>query len=174
MTSNSGSTALAASLLPALQSVGTGTVDCQTRFEIEPRSEKVEPLRSASDRRHRLRPAKPRGNGSPVYVTGRPLRTGQRGADQQSSVQQMGVDFQRSHDNCRRDRPPSSPQRDSGVEHGQLPFRDGQTDEGIKGHHRDVKLLIGGVFIRLPTAARRKTPPIRQQHEKTSGTFNCR
>ena len=60
------------------------------------------------------------------------LRTGQRAADEQSGLQQMGPNLQGCDDDSRRHRSPRSPQCDHRIERAQLPRGNGKADQITK------------------------------------------
>lgn len=104
-------------LQPAGSAVAAGEAGTATA---EGDSEAAE-LRWTDYRRSGIRPADTRRNGSRVHAAGRTLRTGQRPADQQSSVQQMGTDLQGLHDDRRCHRPAGPPQCHPRTQCPQLP-----------------------------------------------------
>jgi len=112
-----------------LQFAGPAVVNRQTR----PASTEVDQanldVRRADHRRPGLRPAEPRGDGGVVHVAGRTLRTGQRAADQQPGLQQVGPNLQRRDDNSRSDRPAGPPQRNHRTQRPQLPCGNGQEQQ---------------------------------------------
>jgi len=113
-----------------VQPVGAGTVGGEARPETEPGAEALGELRGFTDRRPGLRAAGPRGDGGLVHAAGRSLRAGQCVADEQPAVLEVGGDLQGPDDDCGRDRPPGSSQRDRGVEPVELPPGTCQEGEG--------------------------------------------
>ena len=61
------------SLLQPLQYSGSRPADCKARFETQSRTQTTCWIRCHSDRRHRLRAAESRRDGSPVHTPGRSL-----------------------------------------------------------------------------------------------------
>jgi hypothetical protein len=109
-----------------MRDAGSAVVDCQAGLAAAEAVQATVELRGADHRRSRICAAESRGDGSSVHVAGRALRTGQRVADQQPSVQQVGSDFQRHHDDRSSNRSLGSPQRDHRNERPQLSHRDRQ------------------------------------------------
>ena len=103
-----------------LQLVGAAASDCQAGLTVAEADQEAVEVRRPDHRRPGLCAAKPRGDGGVVHAACRTLRTGQRVADQQLALQQVGADLQGCHDDGRRHRSPGPPQRDSGVERVQL------------------------------------------------------
>jgi hypothetical protein len=109
-----------------VQLVSAATSDRQTGLAIAEADQEAVGLRGSDHRRLGLCPAEPRRNGSPVHVACRTLRAWECDADEQPTLQQVGADLQRCHDDRGGDRPTSSSQRDLGVERTQLPPGEGQ------------------------------------------------
>jgi hypothetical protein len=87
-------------------------------------------IRRADHRRHRLRTAKPGGDGSVIHDAGAPLRTRKRVTHEQPSFQWVGKDLQRPDDDCGGDRSTDLPQRGPGVESAELSNGGGAKEEG--------------------------------------------
>ena len=112
-----------------LQSVGAAVVVGETGSASAEDDQAVVELRGVDHRRSGLRSADSGGDGSAVHAAGRTVRTGQRAADEQPGLQQMGADLQRRHDNRRRHRSSRSPQRDHRTQRSQLPGGNGKADQ---------------------------------------------
>jgi hypothetical protein len=124
-------------VLRHVQLVGAGVVDRQARFEAEQSVETAGGLRWIDYRRHWLRAAEPRRDGSVVHAVGGALRTRQRATDQQPAVLEMGDDFQGPDDDSRRHRQAGASQRDLGIEPAELPTRTREEgDRFDNGHNR--------------------------------------
>lgn len=112
-----------------LRPAGSATADCQTGSASTEDDQTSFDIRGTDHRRPRLCPAEPGGDGSLVHAARRTVRTGQRHADQQSGIQQMGPDLQRCDDDCGSHRPPGPSQRNHRAERAELPSRNGQEDQ---------------------------------------------
>lgn len=112
-----------------LQPVGATVVAGEIGTSPAPIPEDTVELRGLDHRRSRVCATEPRGDGSSVHVTGGTLRTGQRVADEQFGIQQVGSDFQGCDDHSGGDRSIGSSQRDHRAERGQLPSRSSQGEE---------------------------------------------
>jgi hypothetical protein len=123
----------AAGVVHDVQPAGAGAVGGEARPEAEPRVEAIGGLRGDPDRRPGLRATEPRGDGSVVYAAGGPLRTGQRVADEQLAILEMGGDFQRPNDDGSGHRPLGASQRDRGIEHAELSVGTRQERQGRRG-----------------------------------------
>lgn len=113
-------------LVHQLQLPCAGAADVQTRAETGQVHQADRQLRSTDHRRPGVCPAEPGRNGSVVHVAGGTVRTGECAPHQQSAIFTMGTDLQRSHDDCRRDRPSGASQCDPRIEHSQFPLGDCQ------------------------------------------------
>jgi transposase len=114
-----------------LQLVGSAVADCQAGLAITEADQTVIELRGPDHRRPGLRAAEPRGNGSAVHAAGGTLRAWQCVVDEQLGVQQVGPDLQGRDDDCGRDRPLGTSQRDHRVECAQLPSGNRQEHESV-------------------------------------------
>ena len=123
----------AAGVVHDVQPVGAEAVGSETRPEVEPRTEAAGGFRGDPDRRPGLRATEPRGDGSVVHAPGGPIRTGQRVADEQPAVLEMGGDLQGSDDDGGGHRPLGASQRDRGIELAQLPAGACQERQGRRG-----------------------------------------
>jgi len=106
-----------------LQPAGAGVTCCKAGLAISKGTQAVVAIRRPDHRRPGLRSAKPRGDGGVVYALGGALRTRQRHADEQLTVQQVGTDLQGRDDDCGGHRSAGTSQRDFGVECAQLSAR---------------------------------------------------
>lgn len=106
-----------------LQSPGTRSAGCQTGLAIGQVAQTAVAIRRPDHRRFGLCAAEPRRDGSAVHALGRTLRTRQRDAHEQPSVQQMGTDIQRRDDHGGGHRSPGASQRDLGTECAELSAR---------------------------------------------------
>jgi hypothetical protein len=95
-----------------VQLVGATVADCQAGSSLTEVHQAVVALRGSDDRRPGLRAAEPGRDGGVVHAVGGALRAGQRAADEQPGIQQMGPDLQRCDDDRGGDRSLGSPQRD--------------------------------------------------------------
>lgn len=111
-----------------LQSAGTAATASQAGVASSSDAQDACGIRRPDHRRPGLRAAEPGGDGSAVHASGRTIRAGQRDANEQPSIQQMGSDLQRRDDNRRRDRSLGTPQRDHRNERSQLPSGNGQEE----------------------------------------------
>ena len=80
----------AAGSLHDVQPAGAGVAGGETRPEAEPAAEAFGELRGFTDRRSGLCAAEPRGDGGAVHAAGGALRAGQRVADEQPAVLEVG------------------------------------------------------------------------------------
>lgn len=108
-----------------LQPAGAATAAGKTGTAIAERNPEAAELRRPDHRRPGICAADTRGNGSHVHAAGRTLRTRQRAADQQSSLQQMGTDLQGLNDHGRGHRSTGPSQRDPGTQRPQLSSGEG-------------------------------------------------
>ena len=115
-----------------LRPVGAAAVTGEAGSASAQNDQAVVELRGLDHRRSRLRSADSGGDGSPVHTAGRTLRAGQRAADEQSGLQQMGPNLQGCDDDSRRHRSPRSPQCDHRIERAQLPRGNGKADQITK------------------------------------------
>jgi hypothetical protein len=191
-----------ASVVHDVQSLGADAVGGEARSEAEPRAEADGRLRGDVDRRPGLRATEPRGDGSVVHASGGPLRTGQRMADEQLAILEMGSDLQRPDDDGGGHRPLGAPQRDRGIEHAELSIGTCQERQGrrrgigVSGVNAGVveeqvrEGADGGAWLRF--AGRRyapstlrcasphrrgkdlRVPQIVAGHWRSRGNFNCR
>lgn len=113
-----------------VQPVGSTTLDRQTRLAAAEVDQAVLVVRGSDHRRPGLRTTESRGDGGVVHTVGGALRTGQRTADEQLGVLEVGPDIQRCDDDRGRDRPLGASQRDHRVERPELPRGEGQTIDG--------------------------------------------
>ena len=112
-----------------LQLVGSAVAGSETRPAAAQGNKAAVRFRGDLDRRPRLRTAESRRDGGVVHAVGGALRTRECVADKQSSVQQMGPDFQGRHDDCGSDRPLGSPQHHHRAERAELPCRNGKANQ---------------------------------------------
>jgi hypothetical protein len=103
---------------------GARIVEGETRPGVAGAAAGVVALGGPGDRRPGLCATEPRGDGSVVHAAGGTLRTRQCLGDEQPGVLAVGTDFQGSDDDSGGDRSAGAPQRDCGVECGELPSRD--------------------------------------------------
>lgn len=143
-----------ACVLHDVQPPGAGAVGGETRLEAEPSAETLGELRGLTDRRSRLRTAEPRRDGGTVHAPGGSLRAGQRMADEQPAVLQVGGDLQGPDDNSGRDRPPGASQRDCGVEPAELSPGACQEGEG-RGSE-----CVGGASVTAHASRSVKEPAV--------------
>jgi hypothetical protein len=122
-----------------VQLVGATIVDRQAGSSFTETDQTVVTLRGSDDRRPGLCAAEPRGDGSVVHSVGGTLRAGQRAADKQPGVQQVGPDLQGRDDDGRGDRSVGPPQRDHRVECSELPSGNGQAEEIEATIERNIK-----------------------------------
>ncbi len=106
-----------------LQPVGAAAVAGETGSASAENDQAVVELRGLDHRRLGLRSADSGRDGSSVHAAGPALRTGQRAADEQLGLQQVGPDLQGCDDDSRRHRPLGSSQCDHRIERSQLPER---------------------------------------------------
>jgi transposase len=106
--------------------VGAGATQSQTRSGAQDAAAATESLGGLADRRSRLCPTRPGGDGSAVHALGGALRARERAADEQPGVLAMGTDLQGSDDDGGGHRPAGASQRDPGAERAQLPSGGGQ------------------------------------------------
>lgn len=112
------------SLLLDLSDAGPGVVEIQTRPATRTLHQEALQVRSLDHRRSGIRAADSRGDGSSVHAAGREVRTGERPAELQSAVLEMGADLQGSHDDRGGDRSPDPSLRDHRAQQGpELPPR---------------------------------------------------
>jgi hypothetical protein len=102
-------------------SLGAATADCQAGLAVTQDDQEALAFRCSDHRRLGLCATDSRGDGGAVHLAGRALRTGQRAADQQPPLQQVGADIQGRHDHSGGHRPISASQRDPGIERPELP-----------------------------------------------------
>lgn len=95
-----------------LPDAGPGVVEIQTRPATRTLHQKAFQVRSLDHRRPGLRAADSRRDGSSVHAAGREVRTGERPAELQSAVLEMGADLQGSHDDRGGHRSPDPSLRD--------------------------------------------------------------
>jgi len=112
-----------------LQPAGSTVADCQAGSSPAEVHQAVVALRGPDDRRPGLRAAESRRDGSVVHVVGGALRTGQRAANEQLGLQQMGPNLQGCDDDGSGDRSFGSPQRDHRVECAKLSSGKREADE---------------------------------------------
>jgi len=139
-------------LVHDLRDAGSTVVDCQTRLAIAETVPATGKLRRLDHRRPGLCATESGRDGSSVHAAGRALRAGQRAADQQPGIQQVGSDLQGHHDDGSGHRSPGASQRNPRNERAQLPSRDRQ------------KIQKPGLFPR----AKQKIINF------LNGSFNCR
>ena len=130
------------------------------------RGEAVLEVRSGPDRRHRLRATEPGGDGGALHALGGALRAGHGDAHEQSTVLEVGSDFQGPDDDGGGDRPPGASQRDPGAEHRQLPAGGGQADQAARGGVRDGRGHRRREACRPPFCF----APLRCLHKRGGGT----
>jgi hypothetical protein len=106
-----------------LQSAGARVADRQAGLAVAQGDQATTAFRRPDHRRLGLRAAKPGGDGSAVYTSGRTLRTRQRDAHKQLAIQQVGTDLQRRDDHRGGHRSAGASQCDPGVERAQLSAR---------------------------------------------------
>ena len=117
-----------------VQPVGSTTTDRQAGSAATETNQTVLVVRGPDHRRPGLRATEPRRDGGAVHAAGRALRTGQRSADEQPSVLEVGSDLQRRDDDRRGDRPLGSSQRDHRAECAELPR--GESQDAWQIHYR--------------------------------------
>jgi len=110
-------------LVHHLQSAGARSTGCQTGLAFGQVDQTTVAIRRPDHRRFGLCAAEPRRDGSAVHALGRTLRTRQRDAHEQPSIQQMGTDLQRRDDHGGGHRSPGASQCDPGTECVQLSSR---------------------------------------------------
>jgi hypothetical protein len=115
-----GSAAVSAGLLQPLQSAGARAAGGETGIEAAAAAETAGVVRSGDRGRSGIRPAEPRGDGGAVQLHRRALRAGQRAADEQPALLEVGGDFSGSDDDGSGDRPISASQHDPGIESAEL------------------------------------------------------
>jgi hypothetical protein len=103
-----------------VQLAGSAVIDCQAGLAIAEAHQTVLGRGRIDHRRPGICSAEPRGDGGPLYFTGRALRERERSADEQSNLQQMGPDLQGRDDNGSGDRSVSPSQRDHRAERTEL------------------------------------------------------
>jgi len=110
--------------------VGPGTAASQTGSALGAADQKAAQVRGVDHRRPRLRPAEPRGDGGVVQPLVGTVRASQCAIKQQSTILEMGTDFQRSDDDSCGDRPIDPSFSDHRVEHSQLSTRSSKAEQG--------------------------------------------
>jgi hypothetical protein len=118
------------SLVYDVQLAGSAVVTGEVRTAITSDVKGAFGLRGPDHRRPGVCPAEPGGDGSSFHTIGGALRAGECASNEQSSVQQMGSDFQGRDDDCGGDRPPGASQRYHRAEREQLPRGIGQEAAG--------------------------------------------
>ncbi len=112
-----------------VQLVGPATVDRETGFETSEVDQADVLVRGSDHRRLRICAAESRGDGGVVHSVGGALRTGQRVANEQPSVLEVGPDLQGRDDDRSRNRSFGTPQRDHRTECSKLPSGESQTGQ---------------------------------------------
>ena len=121
-----------------VQPAGAAIVNCQTGLAIAEDAASSGELRRSDHRRLGICATESGRDGSVVHPSCRTLRARQRDADKQPSVQQVGTDIQRRHDDSRRDRSLSSSQRHLGIERSKLPTGISQETQEEKDNDIEV------------------------------------
>ena len=139
-----------------LQSVGARVADRQTGLAFGQVDQTIVAFRWPDHRRFGLRAAESRRDGSAVHALGRTLRTWQRDAHQQPSLQQMGTDFQGRDDHRSRHRSAGASQRDPGTERRQLSSRKRKETQHEPSREEDQvgKEVIGHNQTGIPIVAK--------------------
>ena len=104
-------------------------------------------VRSPDHRRSGLCAAESRRDGGALYAAGREIRTRQCAAEQQSSLQQVGTDFQRPHDHCSSHRSTDPSFRSDRTQHPQLSTRCCQTEAKTQSRFLQLKNPIRHVIL---------------------------
>ena len=108
-------------VLRSVRKVSSASVACQARVSTAATSTEAWPHVGVNHRRHWIRAAESRGDGSIVYVDCRSVRANEPVDQQQSAILEVGADLQGSNDNRRRDRSLGASQHDHRAEREQLP-----------------------------------------------------
>ena len=111
-----------------LSDVGPGAVTCQTGPASGTSDQEAPQVRSPDHRRLGLRPAEPRGNGSPVHTVVRAVRTRQCARELEFALLQMGADLQGPHDDGRCDRSTDTSLGHHRAQYTELSTRGGQEE----------------------------------------------
>ena len=119
--------------------VGPGVVASEAGLSLGTDHQEAAQVRSVDHRRSGLCPAESRGDGGTVHVVVGTVRTGQRPAELESSVFEVGADLQGSDDDCGCDRPADPSFGDHRVEHPQLPSRSGQAEQKAQPGRAKIK-----------------------------------
>ena len=109
-----------------VQLAGAATVDRQAGSSVAEDDQTILIVRGPDHRRPGLRAAESRRDGGAVHTVGGALRAGQRVANEQLGVLEMGSDLQGRDDDCGRDRPLGTSQRDHRTERCELSRGEGQ------------------------------------------------
>ena len=161
---------------------GAGVIGGQTRPIAEGVFETPEPSGSVNPGRSGLCPAEPGGDGGSVHAFGGALRAGECLPDKQSAVFEVGTDLQGQHDGSGGDRPPGTPQCDSGIERPELPCRGGQSHEeqgrlkgGADPEKRQRPQEGENTLCQTPTASKEPHSGVnRRKNQHRVGKDNCR
>lgn len=121
---------------------GATTVDRQTGLAAAEADQAVLVVRGPDHRRPGVCSAESRGDGSVIHAACRTLRTGQRFADKQFSILEVGSDLQGCDDDGRCDRSLGAPQCDHRTERAELPRGKGQEQRQIHSRRGTPKQLI--------------------------------
>ena len=127
-----------------LQLACPATADRQTGPAVAEVDQAVLLVRGSDHRRSGLRTTESRRDGSVVHAACRTLRTGQRVADKQPGVLEMGSDLQGCDDDGRGDRSLGAPQRDHRTECAKLPCGEGQDQWQIHYRRATHQELVAG------------------------------
>ena len=120
-----------------LQLVGSAVVDRQARLATAEVNQAVLVVRRPDHRRLGLCAAESRRDGGAVHVVGGAIRAGQRAADEQPGVFQVGPDLQGCDDDSGSDRPLGASQRDHRAQRSELPRGEGEASrEQWQIHYR--------------------------------------
>ena len=103
-----------------LQFVGATTVDREAGLKVAEADQAVFVIRRTDHRRPGLCATESGGDGGVVYSVGGAIRAGERAADEQSGVFEMGPDLQRRDDDRCGDRPLGASQRNHRIERAEL------------------------------------------------------
>lgn len=112
-----------------VQSVGAATADRQTGLAVAEVDQTVLVVRGLDHRRPGLCATEPGGDGGVVHVAGRAIRTGQRVADEQPGVLEVGSDLQGRNDDGSSNRPLGASQRDHRTQRTELSHGESQTSQ---------------------------------------------
>jgi Mu transposase-like protein len=131
-----------------LSDVGPGVVAREARPALGTGDPETPQVRGVDHRRPGLCAAEPRGDGSVVHAVGPALRAGQRSAEFEPGVLQLGADLQGPHDHGRGHRPVDPPLGHHRTQHSQLSTGSGQTGQETANRIRRVSDWFNTLTLR--------------------------